>query len=59
MFTSNSVDDIVHVDVEHMLITLFKFITMLCGTNNLSQKIPHIQTNIFHEDFQDYSMEYC
>ena len=35
-------------------ITLFTSITMLCGTNNIPQKIPHIE-----RERGKYSMEYC
>ena len=30
--------------VDHLTITLFRSITVLCGTDNISQNIPHVQT---------------
>ena len=35
-------------------ITLLKFIIVLCGTDNIQQNIPHIQS-----EFGKYSIEYC
>ena len=35
-------------------ITLFNFITLFCGSENILQDIPHIQTK-----YEKYSIEYC
>ena len=36
------------------IITLFRSTTVLCGTHNIMQNIPHI-----HTEYEEYFMEYC
>ena len=51
-FGSILVDFISKLQCKH--ITLFRSITMLCGTNNILQNIPHIQI-----EYGEYFVEYC
>ena len=37
-----------------LTITLFRFITMLCGIDNIIQNIPHIQSKC-----EEYYVKYC
>ena len=38
-----------HINVHHLNITLFKAITLLCGTDTIVRKIPHI-----HNECEEY-----